>query len=211
MGNEKWGMTVASSKLRLFRRFMPHIPLRYMWGFQQFTLLRSVFFRDQLKAGLGGFAFNFDIFGWKISVSAYYLVVLQDISHIDITTMDEELKKNLSKDTDGLLTYEYIANHISDCECIMDELVDNMIAVDQTGQFTVSAARYLHAIDKATFASQISRLIAAAIEKDREHRYLADLLQSIWGDDYEERVDELNASDNNFRRIYKRLHPAAGL
>ena len=35
-------MTVASPKLRLFRRSMPHIPLRYMWGFQQFTLLRSV-------------------------------------------------------------------------------------------------------------------------------------------------------------------------
>ena len=42
MGNGEWGITVASPKLRLFRRFMPHIPLRYMWGFQQFTLLRSV-------------------------------------------------------------------------------------------------------------------------------------------------------------------------
>ena len=42
-------MTVASSKLRLFRRSMPHIPLRYMWGFQQFTLLRSV----SAYAGMG--------------------------------------------------------------------------------------------------------------------------------------------------------------
>ena len=35
-------MTVASPTLRLFRRSIPHIPLRYMRGFQQFTLLRSV-------------------------------------------------------------------------------------------------------------------------------------------------------------------------
>ena len=42
----------ASPKLRLFRHSMPHIPLRYMWGFQQFTLLRSVSFRDPLAAGL---------------------------------------------------------------------------------------------------------------------------------------------------------------
>ena len=30
MKNGKEEMTVASPKLRLFRRFMPHIPLRYM-------------------------------------------------------------------------------------------------------------------------------------------------------------------------------------
>ena len=35
-------MTVASPKLRLYCRIIPHIPLRYMWGYQQFTLLRSV-------------------------------------------------------------------------------------------------------------------------------------------------------------------------
>lgn len=125
--------------------------------------------------------------------------------------MDEELKKRLSKDSDGLLTYEYMANHITECEEIMSELVDNMTTVDQTGQFTVSAARYLHAIDGETFAPHISRLIAAAIEKDRERRYIGDLLQSIWGEDYADRLDELNATDDNFRRIYKRLHPAAGL
>ena len=39
MRNEKWEM---KNGRRLFRRSMPHIPLRYMWGFQQFTLLRSV-------------------------------------------------------------------------------------------------------------------------------------------------------------------------
>ncbi len=122
--------------------------------------------------------------------------------------MDQELKKYLSQDTDGLLTYEYIANHIGNCDHIMDELVDNMIFVDSTGQFAVSAARYLYAIDHVRYESQISRLIAVAIEKDREHRYLPDLVTAIWGDDYEARASELCASDNNFRRIYKRLTPS---
>ena len=121
--------------------------------------------------------------------------------------MDKELKARLSKDPDGLLTYEYIANNIQDIDPIIDELVDNMINVDPNGQFTVSAARYLNAIDSAAFAGPISRLIAAAIDKDRERNYLGQLLTSIWGDDYARRVDELNATDNNFRRIYKRIYP----
>lgn len=125
--------------------------------------------------------------------------------------MDEDIIRQLSKDPDGLLTYEYIANHIGQCDDSMDDLVQNMIRVDASGQFTVSAARYLNAINPETYAPQISRLIAAAIEKDREHRYIGELLQSIWGNDYAARVDELNATDNNFRRIYKRLYPAAGL
>jgi hypothetical protein len=122
--------------------------------------------------------------------------------------MDQELKKELSKDPDGLLTYEYIANNIDTCHEIIDDLVENMILVDRNGQFLVSAARYLNAIDSEFYAPQISRLIAAAIEKDREHRYIGDLLQGIWGTDYASRVDELNASDDNFRRIYKRLFPS---
>lgn len=122
--------------------------------------------------------------------------------------MDQELKKELSKDPDGLLTYEYIANNIDTCHEIIDDLVENMILVDRNGQFLVSAARYLNAIDREYYAPQISRLIAAAIEKDREHRYIGDLLQGIWGTDYASRVDELNASDDNFRRIYKRLFPS---
>lgn len=121
--------------------------------------------------------------------------------------MNDDLKKQLGKDPDGLLTYEYIANHIDSCFEIIDDLVDNMIAVDKNGQFVVSAARYLYAIDHEKFAVAINRLIAAAIEKDREHRYIGDLLQGIWGADYAGHVDELNASDDNFRRIYKRLYP----
>ncbi len=119
--------------------------------------------------------------------------------------MDENLKKKLSKDPDGLLTYEYIANNIGGCDDIIDGLVDNMVAVDKNGQFVASAARYLCAINCDKYAPQINRLIAAAIEKDRERRYLGDLLQGIWGADYAERAEELKAADDNFRRIYKRL------
>lgn len=122
--------------------------------------------------------------------------------------MEQELKKQLSQDADGLLTYEYIANHIGNCDEIMDELVDNMILVDSTGQFVVSAARYLYAIDGERYSAQISKLIATAIEKDRERRYLPDLIIAIWGADYRDRADELNATDDNFRRIYKRITPS---
>lgn len=125
--------------------------------------------------------------------------------------MEQELKKRLSQDPDGLLTYEYIANHIGDCDDIMEELVDNMILVDPTGQFMVSAARYLYAINPEAYADSISRLIATAIEKDRERRYLPDLVTAIWGEDYQDHAEELMASDNNFRRIYKRITPAAGI
>ncbi|MCH5318307.1 MAG: hypothetical protein J1E38_01190 [Paramuribaculum sp.] len=122
--------------------------------------------------------------------------------------MDEEIKKALSGDTDGLLTYEFMANHIEAGHEVMDILVDNMIAVDRTGQFTVSAARYLSAVESKYYAKQISRLVSAAIEKDREHRYIADLLPSVWGSDYQEHIDTLIETDNNFRRIYKRLYPS---
>lgn len=125
--------------------------------------------------------------------------------------MDEELRKKLAADPDGLLTYEYIANHIGECDDIMGELVANMINVDKTGQFVVSAARYLTAIDPDLYSHDINTLIAAAIDKDHERRYIGDLLTGIWGQDYAERADVLNVTDDNFRRIYKRLYPAAGL
>lgn len=125
--------------------------------------------------------------------------------------MNRELKKQLANDPDGLLTYEYLANHIGACDTILPELVDNMIAVDTTGQFMVSAARYLGAIDRKKYRRQIDRLVAASIEKDRERRYIPDLLQSLWGDDYEQRADALCLTDNNFRRIYKRVTPPSAL
>ena len=121
--------------------------------------------------------------------------------------MIEELESKLAKDTNGLLTYEYIANHINSIDDMMPDLVENMIRVDKTGQFVVSTARYLHAIDPNKFSQSIDMLIKAAIEKDRNRAYLADLAASIWGKDYQERAAELNATDDNFRRIYKRLYP----
>ncbi len=121
--------------------------------------------------------------------------------------MDKAIVKELEKDSDGLLTYEYIANNIDTCLPDIDFLVENMIRVDASGQFVVSAARYLHAIDAEAFSGAISRLVASAIEKDRERRYLPELMQGLYGNDFKERAAELSANDDNFRRIFKRLFP----
>ena len=125
--------------------------------------------------------------------------------------MDEDLKKKLRRDPNGLLTYEYIANNSDNIDGIMPELVQNMIMVDSKGQYVASTARYLHAIDAKKYASAIDTLVKAAIDKDREHVYLPDLIVALWGNDYQERAAELSASDDNFRRIYKRLYPAMGI
>lgn len=125
--------------------------------------------------------------------------------------MTDDDKKRLTSDPDGLLTYEYIANHIGTEGLDISWLTDNIIRVDGNGQFTGSAARYLHAIDSEHFAQCISRLIAATIDKDREHRYLPALMQGIWGDDCESRAAELSATNDNFRRIYKRLYPTSAI
>lgn len=125
--------------------------------------------------------------------------------------MNEELKKKLSRDPNGLLTYEYIANNIDNVDDIMPELVQNMIDVDANGQFVASTARYLNAIDSEKYAEAIDRLVKAAIDKDRERCYLPDLIAALWGADYKERAAELSAESDNFRRIYKRLYPAMGI
>ena len=125
--------------------------------------------------------------------------------------MTEDEKKALQADADGLKSYEFIANHIEDGVEDIDKAIDNMVRVDTTGQFLASAARYLNAINPEKFAEQIDRLVAATIERDREHRYLADVLQGIYGEDYEARAETLIASDNNFRRIYKRLFPSKAI
>lgn len=113
----------------------------------------------------------------------------------------------LAADSDGLKSYEYIANHIENGIEDIDYVIDNMARADLLGQFLASAARYLHAIDPVAYEGPIQRLVAATIERDREHRYLPDLLVSIYGKDYEQRAAELIDTDNNFRRIYKRLYP----
>ncbi len=126
------------------------------------------------------------------------------------TLMTEDDIKELRRDPDGLHTYEYLANHIGECEPTdIELLIDNMERVDLSGQFMASAARYLNAIDSEGYSPAIRRLVAATIDKDREHRYLPDLLQGLYGTDYKEHATELCASDDNFRRIYKRLFPSS--
>ncbi|MBR6747112.1 MAG: hypothetical protein IKL83_07025 [Muribaculaceae bacterium] len=121
--------------------------------------------------------------------------------------MEVSTIKELEKDVDGLLTYEYIANNIGMIDEDIDWLTDNLIKVDGSGQFLVSAARYLNAVDKEHFSATIDKMVSAAIDRDRERAYIGYLLQSLYGDDYLERAEELRLSDNNFRRIYKRLYP----
>ncbi len=121
--------------------------------------------------------------------------------------MTDEDKKRLAADTDGLIAYEYIANHIEDGLDDIDQLIEYMIKADTTGQIMASTAKYLHAIDHDRFSVQIQALVEATIDRDREHRYLAGILNGIYGADYESRAQQLSETDNNFRRIYKRLYP----
>ncbi len=119
-----------------------------------------------------------------------------------------ELDKILSNDSDGMACYEYLVNNTdAGCDCI-DKVADNIIRIDKSGQFVSSAARYLNAVEPELYSSIISKLINSAIEKDRDHVYLPDLLSAIWGKDYPEHAEELRESDDNFRRIYKRLYPS---
>ncbi|MDE6018797.1 MAG: hypothetical protein K2G85_08300 [Muribaculaceae bacterium] len=122
-----------------------------------------------------------------------------------------ETLKSLVGDEDGMATYDYIVNNVDTCIDCMPELYDNLRRVDISGQFLASTARFLCAIDREKFAGWITPLVEGAIEKDREHRYIGSLLQAIWGSDYKERADELKASDDTFRRIYKRIYPAEGI
>lgn len=114
--------------------------------------------------------------------------------------------KSLSQDTDGMATYDYLVNHVPDCLEEMDYLTDNLLKADTTGQFLASSARFLSSVDKDTFHRWIYRLIDGAIDKDRERRYIWSLLEAVWGPDYMERADELKKSDDNFRRVFKRVY-----
>lgn len=124
--------------------------------------------------------------------------------------MNENDLKHLKQDSDGLLNYEYLANHIDTVEADdVNAIVDNLADIDRDGQFCASAAKYLNIIDSQRFDDAVRRLVALTIDKDREHRYLLGLMTAIYGEGYAERADGLCATDNNFRRIYKRLHPTS--
>lgn len=122
-----------------------------------------------------------------------------------------ELEKILSSDPDGMASYEYLVNHTDSDIDTIGRVADNIIRIDSTGQFVSSAARFLSAVGGDSFRPVIDRLIGAAIEKDRNHAYLPDLLTAVWGDDYASRAGELREKDDNFRRIYKRLYPSGAL
>lgn len=124
--------------------------------------------------------------------------------------MSENLK-NLTGDKDGMATYDYIVNNVDSCLDSMPQLLENLRRADISGQFLASTARFLCAVDREKFAGWIQPLVEGAIEKDRERRYIGSLLQAIWGADYKEHAEELKASDDTFRRIYKRIYPAEGI
>ncbi len=121
-----------------------------------------------------------------------------------------QIEKILENDTDGMPVYEYIVNNVDNCSEDLPALIEKLKKVDRSGQFLSSTARFLNAVDSDAFAPFLPSLIEGAIEKDRERRYIGSLLQAIWGKDYMERASELRLSDDNFRRIYKRIYPAEG-
>lgn len=121
----------------------------------------------------------------------------------------DNIKAVLEADTDGMLTYEYLANNVDMPDVDINGLAEGLCHLDMSGQFTASAARFLHAVNAGAHAQAVALLVAATIDHDRERRYLPDLMLSIYGPDYEEHATELAAADNNFRRMYKRLHAAS--
>ncbi len=120
--------------------------------------------------------------------------------------MMESPNDNDTLEQEGMDIYQYIVDHSETCDCEMAELILKLRAVDTSGQFLASTARYLAAVDRPKFEPWLGALIEGAIEKDRERRYIGSLLEAIWGEDYKENAEALSASDNNFRRIYKRIH-----
>lgn len=109
-----------------------------------------------------------------------------------------------------MTVYEYIVNNAGTCACQMPDLIMKLKRYDTTGQFLASSARFLSAVDRETFEPWIGPLVEAAIEKDKERKYIGSLLEAIWGPDYQERADELRNTDDNFRRIYKRIFESDG-
>ncbi len=122
-----------------------------------------------------------------------------------------DILKKPELDSDGMATYEYLVNHVDDCLDHMPVLIDNLKRVDSTGQFCASTARFLAAVDRERFQGWLAPLIEATIDKDRERRYIWSLLEAIWGADYQDHVEQLQESDSNFRRIYKRVYPKEGI
>lgn len=116
-------------------------------------------------------------------------------------------EEKVAKTPDGLSSYELLVNNIGGDRQLIINAITDITASDATGQFCASAARFLSAMDAEGFGSEIDTLLKAVIDKDREKHYMPALLPAIWGDDYMIRADELRDLDDNFRRIFKRVHP----
>lgn len=117
-----------------------------------------------------------------------------------------EYKEKLEEE--AMEVYQYIVDNCENCSSEMPELIERLKNVDMSGQFFASTARYLAAVDRDNFEPWLAPLIETAIEKDRERKYIGSLLSSIWGEDFEKRAESLKETDNNFRRIYKRINSA---
>lgn len=117
--------------------------------------------------------------------------------------------KTLESDTDGLKTYEYLVNNIDNPDIDIDTVITRLCELDLNGQFMASASRYLFAIDPVRFEQQIRLLVSLTIDRDRDRAYIGDLITSLYGTDYREHAAELSSTDNNFRRMYKRLYPTS--
>lgn len=129
------------------------------------------------------------------------LTTVRKLHEMDSTDYKEKLEE------EGMAVYQHIVDNCETCAEQLPELIERMHNVDMSGQFMASTARYLAAVDRIKFEPYLGQLIEGAIEKDREHKYIGSLLQSIWGEDYQDHIDQLKKSDDNFRRIYKRMHP----
>lgn len=102
--------------------------------------------------------------------------------------------------------YEALVDAESSAPDRMPALVADLVANDETGQYLCSGARYLGALNRTGYGEYINTMVEAAIDRDREHRYIAQLLPALWGDDFMERSRQLRLCDNNFRRIFKRIY-----
>lgn len=118
-----------------------------------------------------------------------------------------DVLKAIGTDADGMATYEYIVNNFDTCMEDMPTLVAQLKESDSSGQFLASTARFLSAVDRERFSGWLTPLIDAAIDRDRERRYIGSLLEAIWGADYMDHAAELREQDDNFRRIFKRIYP----
>ena len=118
---------------------------------------------------------------------------------------EKEIKELKDRDKDGLLIYECIANNAGQDDACLPELCEALAEVDHSGQFTASAARFLHAVDSTRYADLVRPLVSATIDLDRERKYLGDLFQCLYGPVEGLDVAAMSAADNNFRRMYKRL------